>query len=112
MAQSAKLSIRGFESHSHFQIVDLFFVVRYNVVCCDCSLKRIDMTDFVRNNVLRLSRLQRVWVKTLKTGDRVKIDRRHKNLVNMKSDFKCYSFLVKPFFVYNGVLYKDPSLKI
>jgi hypothetical protein len=70
------------------------------------------MSEYISNKVRRLSRLQRLWVKTLKTNDRVKIDRRHKKLVDMKSDFKAYSFLIKPFFVYNNTLYKDPSLKI
>jgi hypothetical protein len=66
----------------------------------------------MNNAILRLSRLVTLWTKTLKTGDRVKIDRRHKKLVEVKRDMKSYSFLIKPFFVYNGVLYKDPSLKI
>jgi hypothetical protein len=66
------------------------------------------MIDLMR----RISRLENLWAKTLKTNDRVKIDRRHKKLVDKKIDFKGYSFLVRPYFVYKNVLYKDPSLKI
>lgn len=76
------------------------------------SNRSLTIGEVDMDSARRLSRLQTLWVKTLKTNDRVKIDRRHRKLVAMKVDFKSYSFLIQPFFVYNNVLYKDPSLKI
>ena len=61
---------------------------------------------------LRSRRLLSLWVKTLETNDRVKIDRRHRKLVALKNDLSGCSFLLGPFFVFNGKLYKDRSLKI
>jgi len=63
-------------------------------------------------STLRVSRLHRLWVKSLRTCDRVKIDRRHRKLSEVKSDVQGCSFLLAPFFVYNNALYKDPTLKI
>ncbi len=61
---------------------------------------------------LRNRRLLSLWLKTLETDNRVKIDRRHRKLVELKSDVSSCSFLLQPFFVFNGKLYKDRSLKI
>ena len=61
---------------------------------------------------LRGRRLLSLWTKTLETGDRVKIDRRHRKLVALKSDLSGCSFVLGPFFVFNGKLYKDRTLKI
>jgi hypothetical protein len=61
---------------------------------------------------LRSRRLLSLWVKSLETADRVKIDRRHRKLVEVKKDVSGCSFLLGPFFVFNGKLYKDRSLKI
>ena len=61
---------------------------------------------------LRASRLHTVWVKSLETDNRQKIDRRHRKLVSVRSEVSSCSFLLAPFFVYNGKLYKDKSLKI
>jgi hypothetical protein len=61
---------------------------------------------------LRSSRLHTLWLKTLETNDRVKIDRRHRKLVEIRSDVSSCSFLLQPFFVFNGKLFKDRSLKI
>jgi hypothetical protein len=51
-------------------------------------------------------------LKTLETNNRAKIDRRHRKLVAVKSDVSSCSFLLAPFFVFNGKLFKDRSLKI
>ena len=61
---------------------------------------------------LRSRRLLSLWVKSLETADRVKIDRRHRKLVEVKKDVSGCSFLLGPFFVFNGKLYQDRSLKI
>lgn len=61
---------------------------------------------------LRSRRLLSLWLKTLETDDRTKIDRRHRKLVAVKSDVSSCSFLLGPFFVFNGKLFKDRSLKI
>lgn len=61
---------------------------------------------------LRSRRLLSLWVKSLETAGRVKIDRRHRKLVELKQDLSGCSFLLGPFFVFNGKLYKDRSLKI
>jgi len=61
---------------------------------------------------LRIRRLLSLWVKSLDTADRVKIDRRHRKLVAVKSEVSGCSFLLGPFFVFNNKLYKDRSLKI
>lgn len=64
------------------------------------------------NTNLRSRRLHSLWMKTLETNNRAKIDRRHRKLVAVKSDVSSCSFLLAPFFVYNGKLFKDRSLKI
>jgi hypothetical protein len=61
---------------------------------------------------LRSRRLLSLWIKSLETADRVKIDRRHRKLVAVKKDVSACSFLFGPFFVFNNKLYKDRSLKI
>jgi hypothetical protein len=61
---------------------------------------------------LRVDRLVSLWVKTLETNNRVKIDRRHRKLVGIKPELSGCSFALGPFFVYNHKLYKDRSLKI
>jgi hypothetical protein len=64
------------------------------------------------NTNLRSRRLHSLWLKTLETNNRAKIDRRHRKLVVVKGDVSNCSFLLAPFFVYNGKLFKDHSLKI